>query len=229
MSSSTLAVKLIDDVATLTDFLSVLLARPTNPTSLPTLYLDLEGKELSRTRTISLLTIHHTPTSATYLIDITTLSDSAFSTPAPTPNTTQTLKSILEEVSIPKVFFDVRNDSDALFSHFKISLKGIIDLQLLELGSRSGPLYQKRHVRRRQEDRKPYVRSRERRSYAVFDARPLKEEMVVYCVQDVTFLPALLSVYTRKFANRGKAMGEWKGKIERAILERVRDSQTAGY
>ncbi len=34
------------------------------------------------------------------------------------------------------MFFDVRNDSDALFSHFGIRMKGVIDLQLMESASR---------------------------------------------------------------------------------------------
>jgi len=32
---------------------------------------------------------------------------------------------ILESPDIPKVFFDVRNDSDALYSHFDVSLAGV--------------------------------------------------------------------------------------------------------
>jgi exonuclease 3'-5' domain-containing protein 1 len=48
------------------------------------------------------------------------------------------LKTILESPTIPKVFFDIRNDSDALFSHFQISVDGIKDLQLMELASRKG-------------------------------------------------------------------------------------------
>lgn len=47
------------------------------------------------------------------------------------------LQSILESPKTPKVFFDVRTDSDALFAQFGIKLAGIIDLQLMELASRS--------------------------------------------------------------------------------------------
>ncbi|KAF8853483.1 hypothetical protein BDZ45DRAFT_677608 [Acephala macrosclerotiorum] len=250
MSSSALSVKFIDNITNLADFLSILLTPPATPTSLPTLYLDLEGRELSRTGTISLLTLYHMPTSTTYLIDITTLSHSAFTTPAPAPHSTQSLKTILEDASISKVFFDVRNDSDALFFHYKISLKGIIDLQLLELGSRSGPLYQKRLVsglaRCIAQDANLTIQQKKQweevkktgssmfapekgGSYAVFNARPLKEEIVLYCVQDVTFLPTLFRVYTMRLASRGREMGEWKGKIERETVERVRSSQMVGY
>lgn len=46
------------------------------------------------------------------------------------------LRSIFESASIPKVFFDVRNDSNALFSHYQISLAGVVDLQVMEYGTR---------------------------------------------------------------------------------------------
>jgi exonuclease 3'-5' domain-containing protein 1 len=59
------------------------------------------------------------------LVDIYTLGDKAFPTIGAGG---RTLKGILESDSIPKVFFDVRNDSDALFSHFQIRLAGIHDL-----------------------------------------------------------------------------------------------------
>jgi exonuclease 3'-5' domain-containing protein 1 len=37
-----------------------------------------------------------------------------------------------------EVIFDIRNDSDALFSLFQISVDGIKDLQLMELATRRG-------------------------------------------------------------------------------------------
>ncbi|KAH7417746.1 hypothetical protein BKA64DRAFT_690659 [Cadophora sp. MPI-SDFR-AT-0126] len=47
------------------------------------------------------------------------LGDSAFST---AETSGQTLKGILEPDTIPRVFFDVRNNSDALFSHYEDAL-----------------------------------------------------------------------------------------------------------
>jgi exonuclease 3'-5' domain-containing protein 1 len=54
-----------------------------------------------------------------YLIDVHTLGEEAFDTAGVGEIT---LKDILQDEEIPKVFFDVRNDSDALFSHFGIAL-----------------------------------------------------------------------------------------------------------
>lgn len=47
-----------------------------------------------------------------------------------------TLKSLLGCPDIPKIFFDVRMDSDALYGQYGITLAGIIDLQLMELALR---------------------------------------------------------------------------------------------
>ena len=46
------------------------------------------------------------------------------------------LKVVLQSPSIPKVVFDIRNDSDARFSHYQIRVDGIKDLQLMELAPR---------------------------------------------------------------------------------------------
>lgn len=45
------------------------------------------------------------------------------------------LLSIFESPNIPKVFFDVRNNSDTLFSHYNVKLAGVIDLQLMQLAT----------------------------------------------------------------------------------------------
>ena len=38
-------------------------------------------------------------------------------------------------------------------------------------------------------------------SYAVFNQRPMREEIVDYCVQDVVYLPKLFDKYNAKLAN----------------------------
>lgn len=112
---------------------------PTNP---PSLYIDLEGINLLRHGSISILQIFVLPHGNTYLIDVFTLKENAFLQPAAVGD--QNLKQILESSTIPKVFFDVRNDSDALFSHFKIHLAGVQDIQLMELATRN---YSKKYVK----------------------------------------------------------------------------------
>lgn len=105
----------------------------------PSLYFDVEGVNLSRRGSISIIELHYQhpsyPESAhTYLIDIHTLGFLAFSTLTAEG---VSLKTVLESPTTAKVFFDVRTDSDALYAQFGIRLAGIIDLQLMEVGSRS--------------------------------------------------------------------------------------------
>ena len=61
--------------------------------------------------------------------------------------------------------------------------------------------------------------------YEVFDQRPLSKEMIDYCVQDVRFLPGLWEVYVRRLGNSKK----WAAKIEKATLDRVKESQAIDY
>lgn len=90
------------------------------PTKPPSLYIDLEGVNLSRHGSISIIQIYVLPFEETYLVDIHSLQEKAFSQTA--SDKSQTLLGILESPDTPKVFFDVRNDSDALFSHFNVKL-----------------------------------------------------------------------------------------------------------
>lgn len=46
-------------------------------------------------------------------------------------------KFILRDEKIPNLFFDVRNDSDALFAHFGVTLQGVEDLQLMKNAMRT--------------------------------------------------------------------------------------------
>ncbi len=70
------------------------------------------------------------------LVDVHTLGAAAFSTTATDGVTT--LKSVLEDPSIPKAFFYVRNDSDALYNLYSVYMRGVVDVQLMELRTRTG-------------------------------------------------------------------------------------------
>lgn len=97
-----------------------------------TLCLDLEGQNLGRNGTLTLISIHLLPDQETHIIDVQTLGTAAFTT---TDGTT-TLKSILEDERYPKYIWDVRNDADALKSHHDVGLAGVTDIQLLENATR---------------------------------------------------------------------------------------------
>lgn len=107
---------LIDTTTALVTFLDGLGECKGQP---PSLYIDLEGNDLSRQGTLSLVTILVEPQQKLHLIDVTTLKGQAFDTCG---SDSRTLKDILESKEIIKVFFDIRNDSDALFSLYGIEI-----------------------------------------------------------------------------------------------------------
>ena len=208
------------------------------PAQPPSLYLDVEGVSLSRHGSISIVQLFVLPKNHMFLIDVFVLGEEAFST----PNGSGTnLRSILESALVPKVFFDVRNDSDALFAHFQISLQGVQDIQLLENATRS---YSKdkvvglamcieRDAQLTREASTAWKATKERGrlhfdpkfggSYQVFNSRPMLHDIIEYCTQDVVYLPRLWRIYTQKISKK------WMRKVEDETRERVRDSQTASY
>ncbi|OJI83214.1 hypothetical protein ASPTUDRAFT_123314, partial [Aspergillus tubingensis CBS 134.48] len=113
----------------------------------------------------------------------------------------------LESFMIPKVFFDVRNDSAAMFHQYQVELAGVHDLKVMEVGIRAHPgkylagLGQciSRDVSITQADKANWSATKEigktlfspqhGGSFEVFELRPLPEEIVQYCVQDVLLLP----------------------------------------
>ena len=211
------------------------------PTSSPSLFLDLEGVNLSRDGSISILQIFAEPDNHVYLVDIHSLGAAAFTTPATAGGTT--LKSLLEDIAIPKVFFDVRNDSDALFSHYLIELQGVEDVQLMENATR-GPTSSKRLLNGLERcikqdapisngEKQTWKAIKNRGaalfnpknggSYAVFNMRPLAPDITAYCVQDVKFLPQLRARY---WARLGV---QWKAKVKSKTTARVLESQSPAY
>lgn len=111
---------------------------------------------------------------------------------------------------IPKVFFDVSNDSDALFTHFGVELQGVHDLQLMESATRTTTRKRKylnslakcvADLECRNFDTASWKLAKETGerlfkpeyggSYQVFNQRPMPEQIVAYCVGDVQCLPKL--------------------------------------
>ncbi|KAK4122761.1 hypothetical protein N657DRAFT_691238 [Parathielavia appendiculata] len=213
------------------------------PTTPPSLYIDLEGVNLGRHGTIALVEVHVSPLRRTYLIDVHALGGEAFT--APSPTTGRTLQAVLEDEAIPKVFFDVRHDSDALHGLYGIRLAGVRDLQLMELATRSqvglngdGDVVSLSRERVRDlaacikcdarlslEEREAWDAAKvEGRMlfvpafggrYEVFSERPLKEEIMRYCVQDVQFLPSMWAYYEPKLTP------DWEERVRKAERDRV--------
>ncbi|CAM1507684.1 Fc.00g073250.m01.CDS01 [Cosmosporella sp. VM-42] len=226
----------VNDMATLAQLVDTLDEPP--KTMQPSIYIDLEGVNLSRHGTVSIMQIYHLPLERTYLIDVFTLGDKCFSTPG---SKGRTLKQILESEDILKVFFDVRNDSDALYGNYQIKLAGIQDLQLMELATRT---FSKRCVNGLSKciERDALLSSYERSvwaqikdngvrlfapekggRYEVFNERPMLDGIKSYCAQDVQILPRLWEYYD------GKISQEWRKIVMTESKARVQLSQSSTY
>ena len=173
-----------------------MICRQTEPSQT---FLDLEGNNLSRHGTLSLITILVEPRHEVHLVAVHTLGKAAFTTP--NTNNTASLQQILESETTTKVFFDIRHDSDALHSLYGISVGGIQDLQLMELASRAGSdksavnslakciqrdagisKTEKQAWKTVKEEGKALFDPARGGSYAVFDQRPLAPEVERYAV-----------------------------------------------
>ncbi len=210
-------------------------------TAPPSLFVALEGIKLCRYGTIPTLTIFAPPRNSMFLVDIHVQSRDAFTATA-TDGTT-TLKSLFESATIPKVFFDVRNDSDALLAHYGIVLSGIVDLQLMELATRRNcgiyanrsfitglakcidfdlpdfPSAAKATWQQSKADTTRLFDPMKGGSYDVFNQRPMLEEIKRYCAQDVMLLPDLYKVYDAKLT--ASPLKFWRVEIEKATAARV--------
>ncbi|QGA21827.1 hypothetical protein EYB26_009538 [Talaromyces marneffei] len=208
----------------------------------PSLYFDLEGVRLGRNGTISIISVFIQPLNQVYLIDVFTLSEKAFLI---TNDKQTSLKTILEAPSIPKVFFDVRNDSDAMCSHHGIRLQCVKDLQVMELAVRFGsqkyvagltkcienhanlPPIELQKWKQIKASVGQLWDPRRGGSYQVFNQRPIRTDIIQYCAQDVTILPSLWNVYHQKL--RQPQSGFWRCMVFYNVEKRIAESQGPRY
>ena len=93
-------------------------------------YIDIEGVNLCRFGSISIIQILALLLDKIYLVNVHILKDNAFTIVG---EEGQIVKDVLESATIPKVFFDIRNNLDTLFSYFSVNLVYIQDIQLMQL------------------------------------------------------------------------------------------------
>lgn len=211
---------------------------PDSKSTDPNLYIDLKGNNLSRDGTLSLLTILVEPRHTVHLLDITTLGVDAFSIAG---SGGQTIKRILESRDVVKVFFDIRNASDALFGLYNIRVEGIEDLKLLELASRDSPkeyvnglvmcverdipisTMEKRHWMKAKQETLDSFGLLMDASYDITDNRPLCQEMKSSYLKDILHMPALHELY------RAMLCDAWWREIEEETTTRIAFSQSKGF
>jgi exonuclease 3'-5' domain-containing protein 1 len=210
----------------------------------PARYVDLEGVDLCREGSISLIALLvqlQPATQRTYIIDVHTLGAQSFDTKG---RKGITLKDILQDEKIPKVFFDVRNDSDALFAHYGVALRGVEDVQLMESATRE-TIASRRYLSglaKCIENNMPWKIARHRAdwskaketgeklfkpehggSYEAFNERPIPEAIAKYCLGDVQCLPELRN---KLWATHTK---EWRDVVLGATNDRVASTHAPDY
>ena len=190
----------------------------------PALFLDSDGRRLCRTGPLTILEVHvDVPNqSHTYVVHVHILEHSSFSTFS--TNGQYTLRKVLENPAIPKAFFDVRMDADALYAQYDITLAGIIDLQLMELSARAkrdggsdGRLHSLAtcvdHDSGLDPEKVARFESIKARGkalwdpalggrYDVFESRPLSPDILAYCEASVLAMPRLFKEYNSRLDSK---------------------------
>jgi exonuclease 3'-5' domain-containing protein 1 len=196
-------------------------------------FIDLEGKDLSRYGTLSLISILVMPLGVISVIDVQTLGPEAFTTAS---KDGKTLKSILSNSKIAKYFWDVKDDADALWAHHQVDLQGVVDIQLLENASRlshkkqfvSGPSKAiTRDLSLTCNEKQKFIQAKDEVKKLMendgFATRPPDTKTLEYCTNDVSYLPALRDLYMKRI----KSM--WLTKAMEQSKKRVLEAQPAGY
>jgi len=232
-----LKVVLVDNTPTLQACIAALWPDNTYPIEIA---VDIEGVDLGRDGCISIIQFFLRGSDTVWLVDVTTLGTRAFDE---ADAQGRSLRQLLEGNDSKKYFYDVRNDSDALFSLYGITLGTVYDLQLLELASRGSrgestkflhglkrcvemELGNPLEWRRCKEEGVALFCPEHGGSYQVFQHRPLDPRLVKYCAQDVSLLFQLEAALLAKMGNQG---GSWHHRIRAESADRVLDARSPTY
>lgn len=198
------------------------------------LAVDFEGMKLCRHGALCLvqMTISDDPT-LVYVLDVHILGTRCFS--MATTNGTS-IKQLLEAEDIRKVWFDPRNDVDALWHQFGIMPRAIFDLQLAEVADRRNRglnvhyvqgLYkcltqcpalqseQKVFAERINSLGKSLFEPQNGGQYEVFQQRPLNPVILVYAAHDSRYMLVLYEQFKDSLGS------EWVQRVLRAASQRA--------
>ncbi|KAK0625558.1 hypothetical protein DIS24_g11116 [Lasiodiplodia hormozganensis] len=230
----------LNEVTTLQSFLREYANLPEKTSS--AIYANLEGTKLGRKGSISIISLFVPSLGRVYHVDLISLGDAVLSTE---PASGTSLKTILESPTIKKMFFDVRNDSDALFAHHQISLRGVVDIQLMELAART---YSRRYLTslakcvEGDDDVAPATKEHWRSVAQMFDlrrrseqlsgrhilnSRPIDPLVLEFSKLRVVLLPHLWRVYSDKLRADNKHF--WRAKITVETENRAKIARSARY
>ena len=184
----------------------------------PALYLDAEGISLSRDGEMVFLQlwIDTNVGPHTYVIDTWSLGTDATFHTAGTRHPEMSFKMLLEDPAVPKLFWDCRMDSKALYHQHHISLAGVLDVQLLEVASRPVGIslyylygygkavsadagldnYDKWKMSRVKSAKSLFIPNFGG-SWDMLTKRPLDPRLFDYCSGDVLYMARLFEKYSR--------------------------------
>ncbi|WZH42255.1 3' 5' exonuclease [Fusarium acuminatum] len=200
------------------------------------IFIDIQGVSHSGHETISIMQIYDAAEHVVYLMDVSTLGERCFITPAPARHK-RTLKDILENTDVKKAFFDVRNDSKALYTQYGIVLEGVHDIQLMELATRSlcrgyvsglatciarNDTIPAEDVLRWINMGGGQFSADFNSAFEDFKQRPFSNGTRRHCPQKFKLLVRLYDHYSSELTP------EWKARMVSATKDRVRQSQSAG-
>lgn len=199
------------------------------------LAVDFEGVRLCRTGELCLmqLTCSDDPT-LVYVLDVHVLGARTFT--LQTQKGTS-MKGLLEDQNIRKVWFDPRNDADALYHQFGIMPHGIFDLQLAEVADRRmrgltvnfvQGLYrcltqcpsmtpeQQVFAENINNLGKSLFEPQHGGTYEIFQQRPLNAMILIYAAHDSRYMLVLydryMSTIGARWAQRVLSAGERRGR-----------------
>lgn len=204
--------------------------------------VDFEGVKLCRNGQLCLvqLTCSNDP-GFVFVLDVHMLGKRAFS--MATPNGTS-MKGILEGEQIRKVWFDPRNDIDALYHQFGIVPKNFFDLQLAEVAHRRSRGLNVHYVQglfkcltqcdALAQDQKSFAEKINTwgknlfeplngGSYEVFRQRPLNPVILVYAAHDTRYMLLLYQQYVNQIGQ------QWVDRVLNGGHQRIQWCFTDNY
>ncbi|PFH48883.1 hypothetical protein AMATHDRAFT_49165 [Amanita thiersii Skay4041] len=230
---------LVDTIELLHDCLADIspLPAPSRPNYLS---VDVEGVNLCRRGRICIIQLQSSLSKITWLVDVTVLGAQAFEE---VDEKGRSLRSILQQPTIQKWFYDVRNDSDALYNLYGISLNNVYDLQLLELANRLSRGKHARFLNSLEKSTEEYLmvhqdwRAIKEQGislfvpsrgghYEILEKRPLDPRLVAYCEQDVSVLFDLARALRGQMGMKGR---DWEIRVFIASTSRVALARNPRY
>ena len=201
------------------------------------IYIDFEGINLCKNGKICIgqLLLHGSP--HVYLLDFVALGPLIFST----TYSGHSLQTIFTNEEWVKVAFDPRNDIDAIYHQYHVMPTNVICLQLADIArDRMRGEYRRlcnglgkvlgcvlpstsASLRLVKEGGKKLFAPELGGSYQVFEQRPLKNELIAYCVSDVRCLETLYETLVLPLS------GHWTDWVRKESFKRTQACLRPGY